>query len=197
MDKQLPVYSLFIDDDIETDLEVNYVALVSKPAIEKNFLAFKDAKPLTFSVDEEKRTIIGPAMLADFPIYRRDDEYGEYIVEFNKESILSIVKKFFAKGYNQNFNLSHDPEKIIEGVSIFQSFITNEALGIKPLTGYEDAKEGSWFMGAYVTNDDVWKDIKEGKFKGFSVEGMFRYKKVEMSKEERIYNQVKEILSSL
>ena len=192
---QLPVFNLIIDENNESELEVNYMALVDKPAIEKNFLAFNQIKPLQFSFDEEKRIIFGPAMLADFPIYRNNKEYGEHYVVFSKDLIFSIVKKFFAKGYGQNFNLSHDPNQRTEGVSIFQSFITNSELGIKPMAGYEDAADGSWFIAANVKNENVWQDVKSGKFKGFSVEGTFLYKSnQQMSAAQRIYEDLKKIL---
>jgi hypothetical protein len=42
-------------------------------------------------------------------------------------------------------------------------------------------------------NDEVWKDVKEGKVKGFSIEGYFA-DKLEMAKEEEIVNQIIEIL---
>jgi hypothetical protein len=48
-----------------------------------------------------------------------------------------------------------------------------------------------------VNNEDVWKDVKDGKVKGFSIEGYFadRY---EMSQEkderEKIINQLKKLL---
>jgi hypothetical protein len=52
-----------------------------------------------FVVNEEKRIISGPAMIADMPLYRNDKELGEYYVIFDKAAIQSIVVKFSAKGY--------------------------------------------------------------------------------------------------
>ena len=46
---------------------------------------------------EEKRIISGAAMLADLPIYRRDEVRGEYYVVFDKQNIkiwLIIVRAF-------------------------------------------------------------------------------------------------------
>ena len=42
MDKELPVYELIISEDPASDEEVSFIALVDKPAIERNFLAFRD-----------------------------------------------------------------------------------------------------------------------------------------------------------
>lgn len=42
MDKELPVYDLMISDDTNSEEEVDFIALVDRPAIERNFLAFRE-----------------------------------------------------------------------------------------------------------------------------------------------------------
>ena len=102
MDK-LPLYKMFIADDFEGEEEVDFVALVESPAIQRNFLAFAEhtqeegGTKLTFAVqDEEQRIVSGPLMIADLPIYRKDEE-GEYYVLFTAEEIKKIVQRFFKK----------------------------------------------------------------------------------------------------
>lgn len=191
---ELKVYRCVIDDAIDSDLEVSFVSLVDRPAIEKNFLKF-DKTPIKFNLDEEKRVISGPAMLADFPIYRKDEELGEYYVIFDKASIYSIVQKFFKKGFIQNFNIFHE-EKAAD-ITVFESFMTDENRGIIPMKGFEDAKEGSWFMSAKVENDQVWERIKSGELKGFSVEGIFQQIPVKMAKQKLTAEQVIERIAKL
>lgn len=170
----LPVYLAQIDADLTSELEVNYMGLVDKPAIERNFQAFKDHKA-AFILNEEKRIIGGPAMIADLPLYRRDKDLGEYFVVFGKTEIQTIVEKFSAKGYLKNFNLFHKEQEQVEDVTIFNSFIADKSLGVSPMAGYEDLPDGTWFIFAKVNNDKVWKKVKEGEIKGFSVEGLFTY----------------------
>ena len=43
MEKELPIYRLDIIEDLESNVEVDFVALVDRPAIEKSFLAFQDS----------------------------------------------------------------------------------------------------------------------------------------------------------
>jgi hypothetical protein len=69
----------------------------------------------------------------------------------------------------------HDSNMQVEGLVMFESFIVDKARGILPMAGYEDAKDGSWFGSFYVENPQVWELIKQGKVKGFSVEGYFDY----------------------
>lgn len=191
----LPLYKMVISSDTESELEVDYVALVDKPAIEKNFLKF-DSVELRFNTDADRRIISGPAMLADTPIYRRDADMGEYLVTFDAATIEQIAQKFFRKGFNQNFNLMHNPEMKLSGVTVFESFIVDPARGIQPMKGFEDSPAGSWFISAKVDNDEAWKLIQEDKIKGFSVEGIFQYKKAKLSKEET-WNQIEALMISL
>jgi hypothetical protein len=69
MNRDLPIYEMVVDDSIDNG--VDFVALVDRPAIQKDFIAFSDQKPYRFDVvSEERRLIAGPLMLADLPIYR-------------------------------------------------------------------------------------------------------------------------------
>ncbi len=43
MEKELPIYRLDIVEDLDSNVEVDFVALVDRPAIEKSFLAFQDS----------------------------------------------------------------------------------------------------------------------------------------------------------
>jgi hypothetical protein len=185
---ELQVYKAQIDPAFDSDLEVNYIGLVDRPAIERNFQAFKEnLKRAAFVLNEEKRIISGPAMIADMPIYRKDDTLGEYYVLFDKAAIQAIVEKFSAKGYLKNFNLFHDAQKQVSDVTIFNSFVSDADLGLTPPTGFEDISDGSWFISAKVNNDSVWEAVKAGTIKGFSVEGLFNYvpvQKVKMTSEQ-------------
>jgi len=173
---EMQVYRAVIDPSLDSDLEVNFMGLVDKPAIERNFLAFKEQKEkLKFFINDEKRIISGPAMLSDMPIYRNDEKLGEYYIVFDKQSIQTIVEKFSAKGFLKNFNLFHDQQQQVEDVIIFNSFIKDESLGVSALKGFEDVADGSWFISAKVNNDAVWQKVKDGLIKGFSVEGIFEF----------------------
>ncbi len=147
----------------------------------------------------EKRIISGPIMLADTPIYRKD-KTGEYYVTFTKETISKIVQVFFKKGYQSSVNLMHDGQNFVEGVTMFESWITDKERGIEPMKGFEDAPEGSWFGSFKVDNDQVWERVKVGDFEGFSVEGAFlmvgKKKESQMSDKE-IFEKVMDILSKV
>lgn len=192
---ELPIYELMINEDMQDDAEVSFIALVDKPAIQKNWNAFKENVKFQI-VSEDKQIISGPVMLADSPIYRNDATNGEYYVVFSKDTIFKIAQKFFKKGYQANVNLMHDSNQQVEGVTMFESFISDVDRGILPMKGFEDAPDGSWFGSFKVDDDNVWQMIKEGKFKGFSVEGIFEYSKAK-TKEAQLLDSIKEILLSV
>lgn len=191
----LPIYLLDINEDEQAETEVNFIALVDRPAIQLNWQSFKDA-PQKFSVDQDKQIISGALMVADMPIYRKDAEFGEYYAVFNAATIEKIAIKYYQKGFQSNVNLMHDGDMIVEGATMFESWIVNRELGKMPMKGFEDVADGSWFGSFKVTNDKVWGMVKEGLIKGFSVEGLFQYKpkKQELSEEEML-EKIKQLLS--
>jgi len=195
---KLPIYQLEISEDLNDDVEVDFVALVDRPAIERDFLMFKESKANFIIQSEDRRIVSGALMLADTPIYR-NDQNGEYYVTFTKETIEKIAQKFFKKGYQSNVNLMHDEALAVEGVTMYESFIVDSSRGVMAMKGFEDAPEGSWFGSFKVENESVWNKIKSGEFKGFSVEGIFNYKKGKqpMSVEESLWSEICSILEQV
>ena len=141
--------------------------------------------------DEEKRIVTGAAMIADLPIYRRDDVRGEYYVVFDKESIFKIAKKW-ARGNKYDAVNTHHKTPIADGVSLFESYIIDRERGVMPPKGFEEVADGSWFVSYLIDNEEVWAKVKSGEFKGFSVEGVFDFP---VDADEQLLEQMKSILS--
>jgi hypothetical protein len=150
-------------------------------------------KMQSFSVvNSEERIVVGPAMIPEMPIYRKD-ETGEYYVFFDKKTIETIALKFYAKGFQQSANEMHT--KPVEGITFFMSWIADESKGIPKMKQFENLPDGTWFLGAKVMNDETWSKVKDGTFKGFSVEGMFDMTEIKMRmKEEEIIEKLKDLL---
>lgn len=161
---RLPIYNIVLDgsDGIQK------MSLVESPAVESNFLAFAQEKEnLQFSINEDEHIVFGCALRADYPIYRRTPDRGEFYVVFNKDTIKQLYEKFLIEGRTSNVNLEHCIET--DGVYLIQSFLKDSDNGINP-KGFEDVENGSWFCAYKVMNNAVWDNIKQGKFNGFSVE---------------------------
>lgn len=171
---EIPVFELKVNEDLKSDLQIDYVAGVDVPAIQDNFFAFSAEKnPFEFAqVEDEHRIIFGAAMIPNQLILRKHPKTGEpFKVFYTKETIEILAHKFFANGYQNNFNLMHDEKQRKDGVTFFQSVIKDTSKGIIGING--DHPDGTWFLGAKVTNDEVWNEVKSGNIKGFSIEGIF------------------------
>ena len=147
-------------------------------------------------VNEEQRIISGALMIADELIYRNNEKFGEHYVKFSAETIKQIAIKFAKKKYMNHVNLMHDSEQRVNDVTMFESFIVDKKRGIMPMAEFKDVADGSWFGSFYVENDSVWQEVKNGTYKGFSVEGMFDYVEP-ITAEENALQQISKLLNEL
>lgn len=190
------ILELVIDENQEDESGVDYIALVDAPAIQSNWMAFNEQKKveLKFKIqDEEKRIVSGYFMIADLPIARMDDEGKMFYVVFRKDTIEKIVNKFMRNGFNANINLMHDSNAIANGVYVIESLIIDTERGIKAPEGFEKVPNGSWWGSMRVENDEIWEQVLNGEFKGFSVEGMFGQDK-DFELPEKVINKIKEVI---
>ncbi len=152
-----------------------------------------------FATDDEQRTVIGPAMIADQKIFRKDVKGNPYYVYFSSETIKMIAEKYMRNKYTDNNDLMHDG-KAVRDVYVVESWIKETEEDKSTAYGYESIPVGSWFIRMKVaktpTGDKVWEQIKEGKLNGFSVSGYFE-EVAEFCKEEMFLRQVAEILKNI
>lgn len=164
----LPVYDALISDN---ECGMIRISLVDDPAVMSNFQTFaSQKKPQLFSVmDEERRLARGCVMRANFPIYRRDGEFEYYIV-YKPETIRVMAEKYLAESRQNEVNTMHRDGSDVDGVQMVQYFIKGDGISVE---GFDDCADGSLFAEFHVTNDVVWDAIKEGTYRGFSLEGIF------------------------
>lgn len=181
---ELPIYKLIVNDDPE--IEVNAVAIVDKPATERYAQFFNEQKSYNFQVfNEDKRLAMGPLMVADKPIYRKDEDGREYYVILDAENIDNAMIRFYERDYHKNVNMMHDPKQSVEGMVLYQHFIINKEMGIKTPKGFDTLPDGSSFGIYKVKNDEVWNTVKNGQF-GFSIEGLFKQMPISIVTPEHI-----------
>lgn len=174
------------------------ISLVDDPAVEANFQAFSNEKPLTFKVEnEEKRIVTGLVMAANRPILRVDGD-GYYYIMYDSDTINLMAERFLAMGLANNVDTMHNFE-VEKDVFLREMYIKDSERGISP-KGFEDVEDGSLFATYHILNDEVWEKVKEGEFKGFSLAGVFNT--VEMSKvEEDItdeeFNEIMDLINTI
>ncbi|MCM1503395.1 MAG: XkdF-like putative serine protease domain-containing protein [Bacteroidales bacterium] len=195
----IPVYEACIESK---ECGMLCISLVDSPAVESDFLAFgKQEKKQSYAIqDEDRHLVCGVVMRADFPIYR-NDIYGEYYVVYRAETIRLMAEKYLEESRQNHVNLMHDPHAYVQGVNMVQFFIKDTAAGIVP-SGFDDIADGSLFAEFHINDPDVWAEVKEGKYKGFSLEGLFsmveaRTHKAKSQKSENMSKKLQEIRARL
>lgn len=176
----IPVFEAIIDS---YDTGIYKISLVDLPAVESDFVYFnKSNENVKFSIDnEEQRMVTGVIMRANFPIYRYDEEFGEYYIKYSPETIKIMAEKMMIDNTFNNINLQHIDGTDVEGVNLVEIFIKDTSKGINP-AGFEDIEDGSLFATYKINIDSIWEQIKLGTFKGFSLEGYFTIERAKLRK---------------
>jgi hypothetical protein len=150
-----------------------------------------------FQIDnEEKRIVLGPAMIPDQKIFRKDAMGNPYYVFFTSETIRMIAEKYMKNQYTRNNDLMHDG-KAVRDVYVIESWIKEDESDKSVKYGFGDVPVGTWMIAMKIAKtpkgDEVWNQVKEGKLNGFSVSGFFEEVQA-FSKEEMFLYKVAEIL---
>ena len=186
----LDTIELFIDESKEED-GIEAISLVEFPAIEENFVALSKHKVEFKTVDSEKRIIVGLALVPNKLIYRRKGDY-EYNITFSTETVRKASELYLKRLKNNNTTLEH--QELTSGVSVIESWIVEDAKQDKTALYNLNAKEGDWAVVMKIDNDAVWEDVKNGKYLGLSIEGIFSDKKEDMSSVENMTEEEAGIL---
>ena len=166
----MEIIELLLDEENET-AGIDAISIVSSPAIESNFLAFKSQEIKFAKVDDEKRILMGAALIPNKPIYRKDEK-KEYYVYFSADTVRKASELFFMNGNQNNATLEHNMD--INGLSVVESWIVEDAEMDKTKKYGLDVPVGTWMVSMKVNNDEIWNEyVKTDKVKGFSIEGYF------------------------
>jgi hypothetical protein len=153
---------------------------------------------MTFSVfNAEQRLVVGPAMIPDKMIIRRNEITGEiYYVYFTAETIKKLQQKFMQEKLLDKTNIEHG-RKFLSGVDVVESWIVEDSKLDKQQVFGMDYPKGTWMISMKVNNDDTWDKVKDGKLKGFSVQGYFMEKAKFSSVSNEILKEIKQILKDV
>ena len=165
------------------------VSLVEDPAIGSLFFPFGEEKINLSILDAPQHKVIGCVLRADYPILRIDGEGKYYNLVFDKETIYELTQHFVKYNNTGNVSVLHNGVPI-GGVELTQLFIKDKSKGIDPV-GFEEVSDGSLFAEYKILNEEVWKGICNGVYRGFSIEGVFELAPVKMQKVNQKTNQDK------
>lgn len=193
----MKIIELVLDEN-EQDTGVYAVSVVEDPAIEENFVKLSKQKMELATVDGEKRILMGPALIPNKQIYRKNDKHGEFYIYFSKDTVRKASEMFFKNGKQNNATYEH--EKEIDGMTVVESWLIEDPAKDKSAIYGFDLPKGTWMISMKVNNPDVWAKVKAGEVKGFSIEGYFADKldlaSMRTMEEEKEYliEQIKNVL---
>ena len=191
--KKLETIYLDIDEQNIQD-GIDAISLVKFPAIEENWVALNEHKVELKTIDEDKRIVIGLALIPEKDIYRRNGDY-EYNIRFSKDTVRKASELYFKKLKNNNATLEHQEKT--DGVTTIESWIVENPKIDKSALYNLNATEGSWVVVMKIYNDEVWADVKNGTYLGLSIEGYFSEKaelNLQESKDLELIEKIKQIL---
>lgn len=184
-------------DETKDEYGINAVSVVRDPAIEENFVALNKHEVELKQVDTEKRILMGAALIPNKQIYRRNKD-KEYYIFFSEETVRKASELFLMRSNQNNATYEHE-RKMLDGMSVVESWIIEDEKTDKSRLYNFNLPKGTWMISMKVNNDEVWQSVKDGDVKGFSIEGHFA-DKYEMSKEkiekDEIIAYLKEILDT-
>jgi hypothetical protein len=176
------------------DLSVEFISIVPSGANQKQII-HKDENGVQslqlriLKQNEELRMVYGIVYSPGTP--ETEDTQGDFM---EAEEIRKTAFDFMANARIHNVDSDHDFDAGQGFVA--ESWITKSEGDLKdPL--FPEEPEGSWAVGIYVKDDEVWEGVKSGEYNGLSMAGVGVRETVEkkmnfLEKAQEIIKGVKE-----
>lgn len=184
----MKTYEVVFDEN--SDRGVYALSCVDNPAMEDVWVRLsKDEKELKkelpeemklSAVDEERRILLGAALIPDKPIYR-NIQGEEFWITFSKDTIEKAAHAFLRNGFQNNSSENHQIK--LEGVSVVESWLVDNPETDKSKMYGKTYEKGTWVTMMKVHNEEAWEKAKNGELNGFSIDGQFSLKQVQLKKE--------------
>ena len=115
--------------------------------------------PFRLKLDENgyERIVYSELLIPETP-----NAYADY---HTLESVREFAYSFMIKGFF--IDEEHDNVDISDRVHVVESWIARK--------DDEDFIEGSWVVGMYIGDDDIWDKVLNGELNGFSYEAMVEF----------------------
>ena len=167
----MDIIELILDEDSEGLTGIEAVSIVEMPAIESDFVTLSEQEIKLAKIDDEKRLLMGAALIPNKPIFRKNGD-NTFYVYFSQKTVRRASELFFQNSMQNNATLEHEME--INNLTVVESWIVEDTEMDKSKKYGLNVPNGTWMISMKVENDEVWNDyVKTGKVKGFSIEGFF------------------------
>lgn len=200
--EKLPVYEIVVEDEDQTGIQL--ISLVDTPAIGVKGMFFSEdgQNQISYEFKEEgdKQMIVGPALIPNLKIRRKDENGNEYFVVFSKSTIEKMVEKFNRFGSNRRINADHTNRMI--DAFIVEDWIVEDTVYDKSRKYGFEVPVGTYMIKVKIEDKDFWlNEVKEGKY-GFSIEGLLSQMLISLNDliedtNEKIYSSYDEAFDDL
>jgi hypothetical protein len=191
---KMEIIELLIDEN-KIESGINAVSVVESPAIEENFVALKKHEVELKEIDGEKRILMGAALVPNKQIYRKNGD-KEFYIYFSEETVRKASELFLMRANQNNATLEHE-KKMLDGMSVVESWIIEDEKQDKSAKYGFNLPKGTWMISMKVNNDEIWNKVKAGEVKGFSIEGYFvdKYEmSLQESEEDRLIKAIRDLI---
>jgi hypothetical protein len=175
---------------------IDAISIVQNPAIESNFIALNNHKVKFATLDNEKRILLGPALIPNKPIYRKQDGM-EFYCYFTRATVKKASELYLQRGNQNQATLEHAVK--IQGLCLIESWVKEDMEKDKSCMYGMTDPIGTWMVSMKVENDEIWNEyVKTGLVKGFSIEGYFVDKgKVAMATQPKTEDKIAKVIDIL
>lgn len=180
--KELELVELGFEESDPNGSGVMAISIVERPAIKEGFTLMSEELEVKFErVEGEKRLLVGPVLIPNLPIYRKEGE-REFNAFFKADSIEKMAFQYLKKGRQSNATVEHQID--VDGLCVVESWIITDNKSDKSTALGMSYPNGTWMVSMKVDRDDIWDDFVEtGKLTGFSIEGLLKGRTVHQSEE--------------
>jgi len=182
------------------DLPLNgYYNQTTKKASEIAYAISQSRRGAFSIVDEEQRIVVGPVLIPNKLIKRLDAQGKEYFVFFSEQTVRDISEILFKRNLQNNTNVEHDTPHTNDTNTLLESWVVDNPKMDKAMSLGFDVPKGTLMQSRRINDEKVWQDVKNGKLRGFSVEGVF-IEKATQSKEltdDQIFSKILDILNQI
>lgn len=159
------------------------IAVVEDPAMQDAWITLsKDSLELNFeTIDNEKKLLLGAAIVPNKRIYRNVGGHEFYVV-FEEQVIEKIAHNFLKGGFQNNSSENH--EKVIKGTTVVESWMVEDPEKDKSNLYGKQYEKGTWVVMMKVDNPEIWQKAKDKKLTGFSIEAGLGLKELKLKNEK-------------
>lgn len=183
----IPVYeAIFKENENEG---VYALSVVNDPAMQDLWIALNEHQKIELAkVDEDKRLLLGAALIPNKKIYRNIDG-KEFYITFTEDTIEKLAHNFFKKQKNNNSSLEHELK--LEGMSVVEAWTVQDPENDKSNAFGKTYEKGTWVTMMKVDNDEIWNKVKEGEIKGFSIDAVLGLDRINLNTNIEMTEEVK------